>query len=142
MILDLEARLAFAGRWTEQSPYYAAMGISVVALEEGCARLRLDAGEMHLNADGIVHGGVLPALADAAMGSALRTLRGEGEQLLTIESNIRYLRPAGRGSLFAQGRVVHAGASIAFMEVEVADGHGAAVARGGGTFAVRRKETS
>jgi uncharacterized protein (TIGR00369 family) len=142
MTLDLDARLAFAGRWTEQSPYYAAMGISVVSLEEGRANLRLEAAEIHLNADGIVHGGVLPALADAAMGCALRTLRGAGAQILTIESNIRYLRPAGRGALVAEGRVVHAGASIAFMEVEVSDGQGLAVARGGGTFAVRRKETA
>ena len=50
------------------------MGISVDSLDEVRAILRLDATGAHLNADGIGGGGVLPSLADAAMGCALRML--------------------------------------------------------------------
>jgi uncharacterized protein (TIGR00369 family) len=74
------------------------------------------------------------------MGSALRTLRGEGEQLLAVESNLRYIRPAREGSMFAEGRVRNCGATIAFFDVEVSDGDGAILARGGGTLAIRGKE--
>ena len=82
---DLEERIFFCPTRAAASPFYQQMGIGVDSLEEARAILRLDATGAHLNADGIVHGGVLPSLADAAMGCALRTLHGDGAQLLTIE---------------------------------------------------------
>jgi len=116
------------------------MGISVDSLEEARAILRLDATGAHLNADGIVHGGVLPSLADAAMGCAFRTLHGDAAQLLTIESNLRYVRPASAGPVAAYGRVVQAHRSVAFTEVEIVDGEERLLARGGGTFLLRMDE--
>ena len=96
------------------------MGISVDSLEEARAILRLDATGAHLNADGIVHGGVLPSLAD--------------------ESNLRYVRPASAGPVAAYGRVVQAHRSVAFTEVEIVDGEERLLARGGGTFLLRMDE--
>lgn len=133
-------RIAYARAWTGGSPYYARMGIAVEALDEGRATLRMDARAEHLNADGIVHGGVLPALADAAMGSAARTLAGDAAQLLTAESNLRYLAAVREGAVRAEGRVVKAGHRVVFTEVDITDAQGALVARGGATFIVRRRE--
>ncbi len=140
MTLDLDERIAFARRWADGSPFYHSMGISIDALDDGRATLRLDVSEAHLNADGIVHGGVLPALADATMGSALRTLHGAAGQLLTLESNLRYVRPAAAGAIVAQGRVVQAHRSVAFTEVEIAGPDGHLLAHGGGTFLIRTNE--
>jgi uncharacterized protein (TIGR00369 family) len=146
MTSDRESRLSYARHWAGNSPYYRHMGFAVDSLDEGRARLKLFAGMDLLNADGILHGGVLPSLADAAMGSALRTLVGDAAQLLTVESNLRYLRPvAGEGgsaTVVADGRVVRAGGHVAVVEVDLTDGEGQLVARGGGTFMLRAEDRS
>ena len=137
---DVEARLAFVRRFAESSPYYQAMGMSLAKVEEGRAVLRVAIQPSHLNADGIVHGGVLPAIADGAMGNALRTLNGDAAQVLTAEIHLHYLRPARAGSLLADGRLVQAGRRLSFAEVEIREEEsGKAVARGGGTFVIERR---
>jgi acyl-CoA thioesterase len=126
--------------WAESAPFYETFGIAVEEMAPGRARLRLAVDRRHLNADGIVHGGVLPAFADAAMGSAARTLHGERAQLLTAESNIRYLRAMQSGTLMAEARVVKAGRRLAFLEVDVSDDQAEIVARGGATFVIQMRE--
>ena len=139
---DLDQRLAFARDWAHASPFYEQLRISVEELAEGQSVVRLDASDVHNNADGIVHGGVLPALADAAMGCALRTVHGRAAQLLTVESNLRYVRPASGGVLRAYGRVLQAHRSVAFTEVEMADEEHRLLARGGATFLLRFEDTA
>lgn len=138
---EVDDNVRQARLWAEAAPFYATLGIAVDDVSPGRARLRLEVDGRHLNADGIVHGGVLPALADAAMGSAARTLHGERAQLLTAESNLRYLRAfEGGAALVAEGRVVKAGRRLAFTEVDVSNAAGALVARGGATFVIQMKE--
>ena len=138
---DPEARLAYVREFAQTSPYYQAMGMSLVELEEGRALLRVAIQPTHLNADGIVHGGVLPAIADGAMGNALRTLHGAAAQVLTAEIHLHYLRPVRGGSLLAEGRVVQSGRRLSFAEVELRDeSNGKLVARGSGVFVIEKRE--
>ena len=116
------------------------MGIAIESVGEGAARLRMSLSESHLNSDGILHGGVLPALADAAMGSAARTLHGAEAKIITAESNIRYLRAVRGGVVVGQGRVVKAGRRLVVAEADMLDDAGALVARAGGTFVLEGHE--
>jgi uncharacterized protein (TIGR00369 family) len=137
---DLEARLAFVREFAQTSPYYQSMGMELAAIEEGRAVLRVAIQPSHLNADGIVHGGVLPAIADGAMGNALRTLHGRA-QVLTAEVSLQYLRPVTGGALLAEGRVVQSGRRLSFAEVEIRDeASGKPVAKGSGVFVVENLE--
>ena len=134
---DLEARLGYVREFAATSPYYQAMGMELAELAEGRALLRVTIQPSQLNADGIVHGGVLPAIADGAMGNPLRTLHGDAAQVLTAEVHLHYLRPVSSGSLLADGRVVQSGRRLSFAEVEIRDeASGKAVARGSGTFVI------
>ena len=130
-------RLAFVREFAATSPHYQAMGMSLVEMDEGRAVLRVAIQASQLNADGIVHGGVLPAIADGAMGNALRTLYGAAAQVLTAEIHLHYLRPVTGGSLLAEGRVVQSGRRLSFAEVEMRDeANGKPVARGSGVFVI------
>jgi uncharacterized protein (TIGR00369 family) len=116
------------------------MAMEIAEIEEGRVLLRLRIQPSQLNADGIVHGGVLPALADGAMGNALRTLNGDAAQVLTAELHLHYLRPASGGTVLAEGRVVQSGKRLSFGEVEIRDeASGKAVARGSGAFVIQRR---
>ncbi len=138
---DLETRLAFVREFAVTSPYYKALGMELAEIDEGRALLRVAIQPAHLNADGILHGGVLPAIADGAMGNALRTLHGESAQVLTAEVNLQFLRPVTGGSLLAEGRLVQAGRRLCFAEVEIRDEEsGKDVARGSGVFVIQQRE--
>ena len=138
---EREQRLAIVREFAQTSPYYQAMGMSLAELEEGRALLRIDIQPSQLNADGILHGGVLPALADGAMGNALRTLNGDTAQVLTAEMHLHYLRPVTGGALLAEGRVVKSGRRLSFAEVDIRDeASGATVARGSGVFIIEKKQ--
>ena len=137
---DLETRLAFVREFAQTSPYYKSMGMSLVEIADGKAVLRVEIQDTHLNADGIVHGGVLPAIADGAMGNALRTLRGEAAQVMTVEATIQYLRPVTGGTLLAVGRVVKSGRRVSFAEAEITDeASGKTVVKGTGVFVIADK---
>lgn len=137
---DLEGRLAFVREHGMKSPYSEMLGMEFVEVSEGHVLLRVRVQQSHLNADGIVHGGVLPAVADGAMGNALRTLNGDSAQVLTAELNVQYLRPVTGGALLAEGRVVRSGKRLSFAEVAIRDeASGKAVARGSGVFLIQAK---
>jgi uncharacterized protein (TIGR00369 family) len=139
----VEARLAFVREFAATSPYYQAMGMSLLEMEEGRAVLRVQIQPSQLNADGILHGGVLPAIADGAMGNALRTLHGSAAQVLTAEVHLHYLRPVSGGALIADGRVVRSGRRLSFAEVEIrGETNDKVVAKGNGIFVIEPKLTA
>ena len=137
---SVEARLAFVSEFAATSPYYQAMGMSIMAIDEGHVMLRIEVQPSQLNADGIVHGGVLPAIADGAMGNALRTLYGSAAQVLTAEMHLHYLRPVSGGALVAEGRVVRSGRRVSFAEVEIRDeANDKLAAKGNGIFVIDQR---
>ena len=137
---DAEARLAYAREFAASSPYYKAMGMSIATMVVGNVSLRIEIQASQLNADGIVHGGVLPAIADGAMGNALRTLYGQSAQVLTAEVHLHYLRPVSGGAVIAEGKVVRSGRRLSFGEVEIREeSRGKIVAKGSGLFVIERK---
>jgi uncharacterized protein (TIGR00369 family) len=97
-VSERDERLEAVRLFAATSPYYQAMGMSVAEIDEGRVVLRVDIQPAHLNADGIVHGGVLPAIADGAMGNALRTLCGNDSQVLTADFHLQYGHVVAKGS--------------------------------------------
>ena len=137
---DLEARLAFVRTFAQTSPYYRSLGMTLAEVGDGHAVLRVEIQAQHLNADGIVHGGVLPAIADGAMGNALRMIKGEGSQVFTAEVSLQYLRPVTGGTMLADARVVQSGRRLSFAEVEIKDeASGKIHARATGVFVIEEQ---
>jgi uncharacterized protein (TIGR00369 family) len=101
------------GGWAE--PY----GIEVTEVEEGRVVLSFDASERHHQPNGVVQGGVLTALADAAMGMAAMTVQEIGWANTTIELKINFIRPVIQGRVRAEGRLVRAGRTVLFTEATV-----------------------
>ena len=86
-------------------PFAALLGIRRLAMRDGRARFELPIGAQHLNPHGAVHGGAVYALVDYAMGGAVTSGLGPGEQCATLEIKINYLAAAGAGPLFAEAKV-------------------------------------
>ena len=101
------------GGWAE--PY----GIQVSHVDAGHVVLQFEASEKHHQPNGVVQGGVLTAIADAAMGMAGMTVQEVGWANTTIELKINFIRPVIRGLVSAEAKVVQAGKTVIFLEAEV-----------------------
>jgi uncharacterized protein (TIGR00369 family) len=105
------------------------LGAWIAEAEPGRVVLELDAGPEHRHGGGVVQGGVITQIADAAMGMSLGTLQEDGMWNTTIELKINFLRPVVEGRLRAVGRVIEMRQTLLFSEADVLDEKGRLVAR-------------
>jgi uncharacterized protein (TIGR00369 family) len=112
------------------------LGARVAEAEPGRVVIELEAGPQHRHGGGVVQGGVITQIADAAMGMSLATLQKDGNWNTTIELKINFLRPVVEGTLRAIGRVVDMRQSLLFGEADVVDAKGRLIARASSTCMV------
>jgi len=118
----------------DQPPVARLIGFRIVEAEAGRVRFELPIEERHTSPPGSAHGGVLVDVADAAMGCAYGTLLAEGDTWTTVELKVNYVRPAWPGqTVYAEGRVVNAGRTLALTECDVRNGDGKLLARASST---------
>jgi len=110
-------------------PIAVTLGLELRDLRPGHATftLRTDPAR-DSNPQGTVQGGVLSALADAAMGYAYLTTLEAGESFTTVELKINFVRPVWRASLTAVGEVVQRGRTVGLVRCNVSDDEGRLIA--------------
>jgi uncharacterized protein (TIGR00369 family) len=92
--------------------------------------------EAHCNSRGLLHGGVIAALADNAMGLSCGASLPSVQGLVTISLTVDYVGSAKIGQwLQVEPRVLKTGRSMGFADALITAG-GATVARASATFRV------
>ena len=119
-------------------PIAELIGFRVEEVGSGSAGLSMHAGPQHANPMGTLHGGVLCDLADAAMGIAFVTTLGPDESFTTIALSINFFRPVWEADLRAEARVINRGRNVGYVECDVTDQHGKAVAKARSTCYILR----
>ena len=113
------------------------LGMELTGDEPGVGFAHVDIGPDHLNPNGVVHGAVLFALVDTAMGKSTMSVVDEpGHYCASIEVSLRFIRPAVAGRVTATANVVKRGRHVAHLEARVVDDAERLVATGAGTFAI------
>ena len=118
------------------------IGMRLASFAAGEATVELEADATHANPMGTVQGGILAAIADAAMGWAYMTTLGEGESYTTLEIKVNFLRPVRAGRLEARARVRSAGRTIGLVECDVLAEGGKTAAYSVSTCMVLRGEAA
>lgn len=122
-----------------QFPLRSFLGFDVREVGKGIAEATSEVADHHLNPNGVVHGAVMFALIDTAMGKATMSILGSGEYCASIESSVRYLQSVKSGRLIARVRVLKAGRRVVQLEGRVTvDGSDDPVLVASGSFAVIR----
>ena len=117
------------------------LGIREVELDDGAATLEMTPSEDMANHAGFVHGGMISALADSAMGRSLRTLKPGVARAMSFDLKLSFISAGKVGErLRAVGRVVHAGRRTAVTECRVEGPGGRLVATASATFAITREK--
>ena len=120
-------------------PFTALLGATVVDVDATEVRLRLDWRADRCTAGGLLHGGALMGLADAAGGlCAFLNLPEGATGTATISSATNFLRGGRAGHVEAVARPAAAGRTVVVVETEVRDADGRAAAKVTQTQAVLR----
>lgn len=104
-----------------------------VDISEGACRISVEVREAFFHAAGAVHGSVLFKLLDDSAFFAANSMDSENF-VLTDGFSSWFLRPVTGGTMFADGRIAHAGRSRFLAESVVTDADGRELARGSGSF--------
>ncbi|MHB8571351.1 MAG: PaaI family thioesterase [Candidatus Dormibacteria bacterium] len=115
---------------------WAHLGWHRVELEPGRAVLAWEPSSNHAFRAGegwIVHGGMVTALLDTAMGNATWTLMNRGQVFLTADLRTEFYRPTVPGPIRATGWVVHKTKRVTFAAAEIHNAEGQLLASGRAT---------
>jgi uncharacterized protein (TIGR00369 family) len=112
------------------APLVMLLGFRAVEAEPGRVVFEGTPDESVFNVLGVVHGGLVCAVADTVASLAVRTTLEAGVGYTSIDLNVSYTRPVSRdsGTLRAVGTVVKPGRRVAFSQAEIFDGAGKVVA--------------
>jgi acyl-coenzyme A thioesterase 13 len=118
------------------SPFHQWAGITLVSVRGGESEVSMDLGDHHFNPQGIVHGGVIAAIADTSIGLALRSMLRPGLTHRTAQLNVHFLSKGEGNRIIGRGHSRHLGQRMGYGEAEVSDATGRLLARASATFIV------
>jgi 1,4-dihydroxy-2-naphthoyl-CoA hydrolase len=113
-------------------------GLEVTEFEDGLVRARVDVRDELKQPAGLVHGGVYSSIAEsiASMATYL-AVQPEGRTAMGLSNQTSFVRPILEGTVHAEARCRHRGATTWIWEVDFTDDAGRLCALTRMTIAVR-----
>ena len=105
----------------EKQSFLSLIGAKIETVEKGKVSISCESKDTLLQQQGLLHGGVITALADVAGGYAALTTMPENAEVLTVELKINLMRPATTKKVIAIGEVIKAGKTLVVVEATVTD---------------------
>jgi uncharacterized protein (TIGR00369 family) len=119
------------------APWVQQLALKVESFDADSVTLRLpQSGELS-RVGGMLCGQAMMAAADTAMVLALVNHFGEFKPCTTVQMNTTFLKPLSNQDALVQGRLVRAGKSLAFGEIDIRGAQdGKSVSRASVTYAL------
>jgi acyl-CoA thioesterase len=105
--------------------FAAHLGIELLEVSPGGAKVKMEISDAHKNSHGTVHGGAIFTLADAAFALASNS---HGIPAAAINATISYMKSATSGTLLAEATEFSLNPKLATYVVRVTDGNGENIA--------------
>ena len=123
-----EANGNLVKRIFEDARFVRSLGIELLSFGEGWCKTRVKVFPSLEQQHGLVHAGVLMTLGDHTCGGAAATTAPEGQDVITVENKVSFLRPATGPTLHCRAQVLRSGKRLIFVEAEImTDGPGGEV---------------
>lgn len=101
------------------------VGIELLEVSAGSAKVKMEIKDYHLNSHKTVHGGAIFTLADLAFAVASNS---HGTIAASINANISYIKAATTGTLIAEAKEVAINPKLATYTIHVTDDAGDIIA--------------
>lgn len=119
------------------APWVQALGLRVESFADGEVTLRLPQNEQLSRVGGMLCGQAMMSAADTAMVLAIVTQLGPQRPMTTVQQNTSFLRPLSGQDARVTARVVRAGKSLVFGEIDICGAtDGRSVCRASTTYAL------
>ena len=119
-------------------PFSATMNMEITELSPGVVTFKATPDLKFYNAIGCIHGGYISTLLDSAMACAIQTKLPSSTAYTTLELKVNFIRPVllQTGDIYAEGKLIHCGRTVATAEGKLYDKQGKLYAFGTTTCAV------
>ncbi len=105
-------------------------------------RMKFELGDVFVNFQGVIHGGIIATLMDTLCGVVIRlssdTNKFAGQ--VTLELKTSFLSTANPGKFIGEGQVKRMGKSIAFAQSDLFDSENNHIATASATFKLRPRK--
>ena len=101
------------------APWVQALGLRAEAFDADSVTLRLPQDAQLARVGGMLCGQAMMAAADTAMVLALISQFGEFRPCTTVQMNTSFLKPLSNQDALVEAKVIRAGKSLAFGEIEI-----------------------
>lgn len=119
------------------APWVQALGLTVEAFDKDSVTLRLPKNEQLSRVGGMLCGQAMMAAADTSMVLALINQFGAFRPCTTVQMNTSFLKPLSGQDALVQAKIVRAGKSLAFGEIDIRGAEdGKSVCRATTTYAL------
>lgn len=122
-----------------KQPYWNLLGIKLIDIKKGWAKLSLPFSEKLIQPYGAVHGGAIFSLADSALSMALIGLTKKEERFTTLEMKINYVSPFNGGEITAEAKIIDEVREAVVGDVTIIDEKGRLIAKSIGTYFILKK---
>lgn len=102
-----------------RQPFMQTIDAKLSALAAGICEVSLGKQKSLTQQHGFFHGGLIAAVADTAAGYAAYSLFPADSTVLTVDYNVKFLRPANGSKLRSRAEVVKPGKSIYVVKADV-----------------------
>ena len=119
------------------APFGKHLGIEILEVGEGVARLKMPYRHELTNPAGNLHGGAIATVADSAMAVAIGSILGTPARHFTVKLEMRYKAAVTDGEIIAEATVTRRKQRLFLGEAVVTNGDGKIIAMATGTFMVR-----
>ena len=120
-------------------PFVKLMGMKLLSSGDGKSVMRCRIRPVLRNTAGTLHGGVMGALVDMSVATALRSVMALSCWMTTVEYKVNFLKPVSDGVVTARGTVLRLGSTIAVGSTEIRNDQGEVVAFGSATYYILKK---
>jgi len=111
-------------------PFCERLGMEIIELQKGYAKVRMKLDPSHLNFNKFVHGGVIFTLLDQAFAAASNS---HNESSVAVSMDVQFVNaPAPQGMLFAEAREAEKSRKLGLYEMTVQDQSGRLICKSHG----------
>lgn len=132
----------------DKFPFFQLLGMKLLDIEPGKARLAMNYRHDLCQPAGIMHGGAIASLVDTAIAHAIlltdryRVASQRGALLVSVDLRIKYIRPVSEGQVICDATITRMGRQIIHADSIVVNEAGKEVARGDSIYMIVDKSAS
>ena len=112
--------------------------------ERKAVDMKFSLGDVFVNFQGVIHGGIIATLLDTLCGVVIRFSYNPDDYAghVTLELKTSFFESAQPGVFRGEGRLMRLGKSVAFSEADLFNAYGVKIAAASATFKLRRRKAS